>query len=104
MSSVNWPLYVRGCRQHYIRPQRAELRGVSVHDECAFLFLVIFVRKERVVVNSITTRKLLVYIGDLLLELTQALPMSLDVISDILLQTLYSGYAALEEGMQDYFL
>ena len=76
----------------------------SVHDECAFFFLVIFIRKERVVVNSITARKLLVYIGDLLLELAQAFPVSLDVVSDILLQTLYSGYAALEERMQDNFL
>ena len=101
MSSVNWPL----CAYYHVSVASAEGKEIHcIHDKCAFLFLVILVRKECVIVNSLNTRKLLINISDLLLQLEQAVPMSQDIVGDILLQTLYSRDAALEQGMQNDFL
>jgi hypothetical protein len=70
-----------------------------VHDKCAFLFLVILISKKCVVIDSFSGRKLLINIGNFLLEITQAVPVSPDVVGDILIQRRYSGHAALKEGM-----
>jgi hypothetical protein len=70
-----------------------------IHDKRAFLFLVILICKQCVIVEGLSRRKLLVYIGNLLLKLTQAVPVSSDIIAYILIQGGDSGHPALEEGM-----
>jgi len=58
-----------------------------MHEKCAFLFLVILISKECVVIDGLSGRKLLVlHIGNLLLEFTQAVPVSPDIVGDILIQ------------------
>jgi hypothetical protein len=76
----------------------------DVHDKCIFLFLIVLICKESVVVDSLSARELLIYIRDLFFEFIQMVPVSDDIVGDISLQALYMGHATLEERMKNCFL
>jgi len=101
MSSVNWPL--RKYRHISVGSAESE-RSHNIHDKGALFFLIILVSKECVIVHSLGARILLINVGDLLLQLIQAVPVSHDIVGDIFLQALYSGHTTLKERMQDDFL